>query len=100
MWFQHLEIVEANRKKGAKKSAATRKAKKDNKSRINEVMKDSDGDEVCNKCYSFNVEDELNSSEPIAWLACSSCALWYHKQCVKLEQIPDIWLCQICNNKL
>jgi hypothetical protein len=27
MWFQHLQIVETNRKKGAKKAAATRKAK-------------------------------------------------------------------------
>lgn len=95
MWFQHLEVVETNRKKGAKKAAATRKARKEkNKTTIDEVLRDSE--EVCNQCYSFNppgIEDDLS----IDWLACNSCALWYHKQCIGLQQIPDVCLCKICN---
>ena len=95
MWFQHLEVVETNRKKGAKKAAATRKARKEkNKTTIDEVLRDSE--EVCNQCYSFNppgIEDDLS----IDWLACNLCALWYHKQCIGLQQIPDVWLCKICN---
>ena len=68
MWFQHLQIVKANRKKGAKKAAATRKAKKGNKPKkttTDEVLRDSDGDEVCNQCFFFNppgFEDESNNN--------------------------------------
>ncbi len=104
MWFQHLEILDANWKKGAKKAAATRKANKGNKTTNNEVLRDSDDDEVCNQCYNFNppnFEDELNSDNELSidWLACNSCAFWYHKQCIGLEQIPAIWLCKICNKQ-
>ena len=98
MWFQHLEIVEVNRRKGAKKAAATRKARKKQvrKETISEeALRDSDDDEVCNLCYFFNPSD-IADNVSVEWLACDSCALWYHKRCTGLQRIPDVWLCQIC----
>jgi hypothetical protein len=88
MWFQHLQIVETNRKKGAKKAAATRKAKARNKelrkkTTDREVLRDSDDDEICNLCYSFNPPNVVD--ENYEWVACDSCALWYHTCCIKLE---------------
>jgi hypothetical protein len=88
MWFQHLQIVETNRKKGAKKAAATRKGKARNKelrkkTTDREVLRDSDDDEICNLCYSFNPPNVVY--ENYEWVACDSCALWYHTCCIKLE---------------
>lgn len=107
MWFQHLQIVEANRKKGAKKAAATRKAKKGKETNVrtnDEVLRDADGDEVCNQCYYFNspcFEDEPKSDDELGidWLACNLCTLWYHKQCIGLEETPKHWLCDNCNKQ-
>ena len=52
MWFKHLEVVQNNRKEGAKKAAATRKEKKQggrvNKTASKQPLKDTDGDELCN----------------------------------------------------
>jgi hypothetical protein len=96
MWFRHLEIVENNRKEGARKAAATRKAKKD-KAMAADVLRDSDNDEVCNIYYSSDppgtsVEDD----SIIDWLACNVCALWYHIKCVGINQIPAVWQCDAC----
>ena len=101
MWFQHLEIVEVNRRKGAKKAAATRKARKKQvrKETISEeALRDSDDDEVCNLCYFFNPSD-IADNVSVEWLACDSCALWYHKRCTGLQRIPDVWLCKICKKQ-
>jgi hypothetical protein len=48
-----------------------------------EVLRDSDDDEICNLCYSFNPPNVVD--ENYEWVACDSCALWYHTCCIKLE---------------
>ena len=99
MWFQHFQIVEDNRKKGAKKAAATRKAKARNKeirakTTEGEILRDSDDDEVCNICYSFNPPHDADQN--FDWVACDSCALCYHTCCVNFENSTAVWLCNIC----
>jgi hypothetical protein len=98
IWFQHLQTVEANRKKGAKKAAATRKAKARDKvtrkKTDGEVLRDSDDDEVCNCCYSFNPPDGIDQN--VDWVACDTCALWYHACCVEFENTSNIWSCNSC----
>ena len=95
MWFRHLEIVENNKRKGAIKAAATRKAKKD-KVMGADVLLDSDEDEVCNICYSLDPPGTSIEESVIDWLACNECALWYHTTCVGIHQIPDVWECNAC----
>lgn len=78
MWFQHLEVVEANQRTGAKKAVAKRERITTQK-KNDEEFRDSD-DDVCNQCYHFNApsfENELNSGNKpsFVWLACSSCPL-------------------------
>ena len=102
MWFQHLQIVQANRKKGAKKAAATRKGRKGkevntrtNDETNDEVLRDADGDEVCNQCHYYNppcFEDEPKSDDELSidWLACNLCALWYHKQCIGTNKLEVV----------
>lgn len=99
IWFQHLQVVEDNRKMGAKKAAATRKAKAKNKeirekTTERDILRDSDDDEVCNICYSFNPPHDADQN--FDWVACDSCALWYHTCCVNFENSTAVWLCNIC----
>ena len=98
IWFQHLQTVETNRKKGAKKAAATRKAKATNRRRRKntdgEVLRDSDDDEVCNFCYSFNPPGVVDQN--VDWVACDTCALWYHTCSVEFEITTDVWFCSSC----
>ena len=97
MWFRHLEIVDENRRKGAIKAAATRKAKKDKAMAADVLLEsDEDEDEVCNICYSLDPPGTSIEESVIDWLACNECALWYHTKCVGIYQIPDVWQCNAC----
>ena len=96
--------MQNNRKEGAKKAAATRKAKNQS-ARITDTahkrpLRDSDDDEVCNKCYAFNPPEFQNDNDDdIDWVACNHCSLWFHQFCAGLQQSPRVWLCDSCNKK-
>ena len=58
MWFKHFEVVQNNRREGAKKAAATRK-KRNQGGRVDNTAskqpsRDSDGNELFNTCDAFN----------------------------------------------
>lgn len=91
----HLQ-TESNRRKGAKKAAATRKARNEQvrNEASKEVLRDSDDDEVCNLCHSFNPPNIANDLS-VEWVACDSGALWYHKHCAGLQR-ANVWFCKIC----
>ena len=85
IWIEHLQTIQANRKRGAEKAAATRQRKK--------------ADEkhyycICGEEYS-DVTDEIEY-----WIGCDSCSSWFHCDCVGVEpdSIPDIFLCSACSN--
>ena len=102
MWFDHLEVVKNNRKEGAKKAAANRKARNQSV-RITDAahkqpLKDSDDEEVCNKCYAFNPPElPNNNDENIDWVACNNCSLWFHQFCSGLQQVARVWFCNTCS---
>lgn len=100
MWFEHLQIVQDNRKKGAKKAAATRRAKKKRTAipsvTNEECPRDSDGDEVCNLCFAFNPPN-CKDGEAIDWVACDICSMWFHRCCAGLQNIPNAFHCNNCD---
>ena len=85
IWIEHLQTIQANRKQGAEKAAATRQRKKANEKHYYCI---------CGEEYS-DVTDEIEY-----WIGCDSCSSWFHCDCAGVEpdSIPDIFLCSACSN--
>ena len=104
MWFDHLSNIHENRKRGVEKAARTRKAKsksqsktvraKSKKQQPTEQLVTTQPKEVCSSCLA----EEPPGEEDIDWIACDSCADWFHAICVGLcnENVPDQWQCSSC----
>ena len=104
MWFDHLSNIHENRKRGVEKAARTRKAKsksqsktvraKSKKQQPTEQLVTTQPQEVCSACLA----EEPPGEEDIDWIACDSCADWFHAICVGLcnENVPDQWQCSSC----
>ena len=73
IWFEHLQTVEENRRRGATKAAATRRAKQTRYARETEAESVLCG--VCEK------ECEEETVEPELWIACDHCNQWFHCTC-------------------
>lgn len=84
IWLDHLQTVVENRKRGAAKAAATRKAKK-RQTTVYHCGK-------CDKVYSSETEEcEL-------WIGCDLCDRWYCATCENLTVAPETerYICSIC----
>ncbi|XP_044176980.1 lysine-specific demethylase 5B-B-like [Acropora millepora] len=99
MWFEHLQSVQQNRKRGASKAAKTRKQRRLPKRRENQSS------EVC---QIFKSEDPDDDQEEIVWIQCDTCNLWYHQTCVIESWPPSLcpaddaifWDCGSCKHHL
>ena len=83
MWLEHLQTIEDNRRRGAKKAAETRKKKMSNSS--HDVY-------YCGVCHEQFVE---YADEEQNWIACDRCQHWFHFICVGVVEgaIPDKFNC-------
>ncbi len=89
IWFEHLNTVSENRKKGAQKASETRRAKKGKDIDIG-AEEESVACGCCGKMY------EEETSEIQKWIACDQCHVWYHWTCVGLLTEPDTFKCIYC----
>ena len=82
IWFDHLEEVARNRKRGAIKAAITRQQKKSGLYYCG----------VCQLPYK-DITDEVED-----WIECDSCSKWFHYQCVGItsQDVPEQFLCTTC----
>ena len=92
IWFEHLQTVEENRRRGATKAAATRRAKQTRSTQETEPEHVLCG--VCGKEY------EEETIEPELWIACDHCNLWFHCTCEGLVEPPqdDTYTCSKCSH--
>ena len=76
IWLNHLQTVLESRRRGAKKAAATRLAKKCSSDK-NEISMESN-DWFCGDCGKLY---EAETKEPEVWIECSLCSKWFHCSC-------------------
>ena len=100
-WVQHLKTVMDNRRRGAVKAAATRKAKR-------QVQQSHSGDEQSQQpssegeisqcfCGSCGMEYVDETDKPEVWVGCDLCEQWYHLSCENLEEPKsDQYICRKC----
>ena len=81
MWFEHLKVINENRKRGAAKAAATRQAKKNSASlpRQSEQW----------HCGTCGLPYQSQTDETELWIACDMCDTWYHSLCEQLTELPN-----------
>ena len=91
IWVSHLEMVDANRRRGAKKAAATRrKSRSCSRSELTEPVVAT---YFCSKCGDAYEEE---TDEVQNWIACDSCNEWFHWDCVGIVREPQNFLCNAC----
>ena len=92
-WYiEHLETVQKNRKKGARKAAETRPRKKQQKSQGDREKSVKRG--VCSKDWQEETEEVED------WIQCEMCEEWYHWQCQTIfgSVAPEEFVCTKCQN--
>ena len=82
LWVEHLETVAKNRKRGAAKAAATRKAKR----------------QQCCKCGICGQEYMDETDDVQYWIQCDNCNVWYHWDCAGVQNEPDTFFCSKCQS--
>lgn len=89
MWFDHLQTIRDNRKRGALKAAETRRKKKN---RMTKTVHDMYYCGVCHDQYIEYTDQEESCIE------CESCETWFHFDCVGVAPgaVPDTFLCENC----
>ena len=94
IWIDHLTTILKNRKRGAAKSAATRRLKQ---ALLTQGASQQIQEEYfcgsCGKNYSVSTEE--------FWIACDLCEQWYCCICENLTSEPtsEMYLCRKCSNK-
>ncbi len=98
LWVEHLHTVLLNRKRGAQKAAATRRAKKAQlalatDSYAHPTVTDSDY-----RCGSCAREYREETEEEELWVGCDVCDHWYCSSCEGLQSPPctDTYICIKC----
>ena len=105
MWIKHLETVTENRKRGAKRAAATRKGQRQltetgNCEGHNEGHNDDNGtinddnEEHCGVC---GILYEEETDETKKWIACDVCGMWYHWEHASIVEEPESYICVNCD---
>lgn len=109
IWFDHLDTIVQNRRRGAAKAAVTRQAKKvqaqqstskqsSQKRHEKQRSDQTDEDSFCGKC------GKEYSSTPTCtgefWIGCDLCYKWYCCSCKGLSEEPvsETYLCSSCCN--
>ena len=103
IWLKHLETVAENRKRGAKRAAATwraqhqqliEKGSSEGHNDGDNLLSDDDDNEerygVCGTLY----EEETDEIEK--WIACDDCGAWYHWECTNIMVEPEFYICVNC----
>ena len=92
IWMDHLNTVLLNRKRGAAKAAATRRAKK---SVQEPVCVTSQATTYCGGCGKPYVEE---TEEVEIWICCDLCNQWCCGECENLQSPPttDYYFCKKC----
>ena len=98
--MEHLHTVAHNRRRGAQKAAATRRAKKlsaigapaDN-THSEHTSIDSAHCRSCGRQYKEETEEEEEF-----WIGCDKCNLWFYSSCECLDSPPstDTYVCSKC----
>ena len=94
MWFNHLETVQENRAKGAKKAAATRKKKK-----AADRVEKANQRNMCHVCEQDEPPDNGDEigTKSVLWIGCDTCLRWFHVVCVSFTgPLPSEWHCPTC----
>ena len=89
-WFNHLQTVTENRRRGARKAAETRRKKKMAKQSVHDVYYCG----VCHDQYMQYTDRQEN------WIGCEACDSWFHFACIGItvETIPDKFFCEDCKD--
>ena len=99
IWINHLQSVIENRRRGARKAAATRQSKK--KLAVSQASV-SESNSVssplscyCGQCGLEYIEE---TEELESWVACDLCEHWYHFSCENIVNVPteEIYICMKC----
>ena len=90
LWFDHLQTIEQNRKKGAEKAAATRRAKTTTTTTTTTTVTYCGGN--CGFIYESDSVVDF-------WIACDVCDMWYCCLCEGLSEPPEeeSYVCTQCN---
>ena len=97
MWFDHLNTIQENRKKGAIKAAESRRQKK--KATPTSKTKTAgtrESDYQCGVC-SIPYQEFTGTSEQ--WIGCDKCDTWYHFTCIGISVAPAVFLCRECDQR-
>ena len=104
IWLDHLKTVLKNRKRGAEKAAATRRAKRGSPSTSSEAPlqttpcsgSEDQQQDYCGQCGELYMEE---TDETETWVACDMCDSWYHCKCEQLLNPPlstELYICKKC----
>ena len=104
LWLEHLHTVLINRKRGAKKAAATRAKSKrsastpQSKPANNTTAMAHDHLSETYHCGSCGKEYIEQTDVEELWIGCDLCELWYCGSCEGLQTAPelDVYVCIKC----
>ena len=89
MWLEHLHTIDQNRKRGAKRAAATRRKRK-------QGCGESEDTYSCGICS----EPYQDFSDAVQdWIGCDLCDSWFHFVCVGVNSmcVPEKFYCNECS---
>ena len=103
IWLKHLQTILDNRRRGAKKAAETRRAKRNvtttashvEKNIESETINSGETEEEC-FCGDCGQAYEEETAEPEIWIECTLCNRWFHCTCEKLTSPPSAEATYIC----
>ena len=109
IWFDHLEQIQKNRKRGAEKAAETRRRKKEAAKQVAEAevmqaakqaaTEQSNEETFCGICQQMYAE---LTEENEHWIQCDICPKWYRFECVGIHttSLPKNYnfVCKDCSN--
>ena len=100
IWLDHLVTVFENRRRGAAKSAATRKAKQQKHQQQETAPAESDNETENQEYYCAHCQIPYKVSTARFWVGCDSCDKWYCGPCEGLTREPtvEIYFCTKCRN--
>ncbi len=100
IWIEHLQTVLKNRKRGAAKAAATRRAKKAASAAQPGPRTCTTPDNTNDHCGICGKEFISETHEPELWIGCDLCDRWFCGLCEHLTHAPvdHTYICSLCRN--